>query len=63
MTGCSAHNLDIEGAITFHSWAGFGLAHESVDALWDKFKNHSKIKKTWKEIQVIVIDEGVCLLI
>lgn len=58
MTGCSAHNLNVEGAITFHSWAGFGIANENVDELWNKYKNNSKLKKTWKDIKVIIIDEG-----
>jgi len=53
-TGTSA--LLMNGT-TLHSYTGIGLGKEPVKKLVDKINKKSYIKKRWKELQVLIIDE------
>jgi ATP-dependent DNA helicase PIF1 len=58
LTGCAALQLEC-GAKTLHSWAGLGLAKESIDVLISnlrKFNNRRALNR-WKFTDVLVIDE------
>ncbi|GAA5844694.1 hypothetical protein JCM9279_002884 [Rhodotorula babjevae] len=53
-TGIAA--LQISG-ITVHSWAGVGLAKDTVSALYGKITSSPEKEKTWRNTQVLIIDE------
>lgn len=56
LTGCAALLLGNK-AKTLHSWAGVGLARESVDALVTNIKRNPKAQRRWKKTEILVIDE------
>ena len=56
MTGCAALLLDCK-AKTLHSWAGIGLAKDSVDKNIASIKKKSYVKKRWVKTDTLVIDE------
>lgn len=56
LTGCAALLLG-NNAKTLHSWAGVGLARESVDVLVANISKNPKTKRRWKKTEILVIDE------
>ena len=56
LTGCAAVLLNCK-AKTLHSWAGVGLGNGSIDQNIKKIVNSSYKKKTWKETDILVVDE------
>jgi ATP-dependent DNA helicase PIF1 len=56
LTGCAAVLLNCK-AKTIHSWAGIGLGTDSLESLATKISNNRFKKKTWREIDILVIDE------
>jgi len=55
MTGCAA--LLLGRATTLHSWAGVGLAKESVQRLLENINGSRRAKKRWLSIEVLIVDE------
>lgn len=53
-TGVAACN--IEGT-TIHSWAGIGLANESVEKLLEKVRGNMNVRNRWRRTEILVIDE------
>ncbi|EPX71578.1 pif1 helicase Pfh1 [Schizosaccharomyces octosporus yFS286] len=53
-TGLAACNI---GGVTLHSFAGAGLARESVDFLVSKIKKNKKSMTRWLRTKVLIIDE------
>ncbi|KAL2313437.1 ATP-dependent DNA helicase pfh1 [Schizosaccharomyces pombe] len=53
-TGLAACNI---GGVTLHSFAGVGLARESVDHLVSKIKKNKKCVNRWLRTRVLIIDE------
>jgi ATP-dependent DNA helicase PIF1 len=56
LTGCAAVLLECQ-AKTLHSWAGIGLCSGSNASILNKIEKSSFKKKTWKTINVLIIDE------
>lgn len=56
MTGCAAILLNCK-AKTLHSWAGVGLGNASVDTLITKIKKNKYAANTWRETQILIVDE------
>ena len=60
-TGVAAINLNIPEkkimARTLHSWAGVGLARDSVKKLYEKIMTKNKYRNRWRTVQVLIIDE------
>lgn len=56
MTGCAALLLG-RWAKTLHSWAGVGLARESVEVLAAQIKKNGRTRKRWLQTDILVIDE------
>jgi ATP-dependent DNA helicase PIF1 len=56
MTGCAAVLLNCK-AKTLHSWAGIGLANSSIEQLLKKIMKNKISKMTWKNTDILVIDE------
>ena len=54
-TGVSA--VLLPGGTTLHSWAGIGLGEGSEAALSTRIRKKSYLKRRWKEVQVLIIDE------
>jgi len=55
LTGCAA--LLLGNAKTLHSWAGIGLAKETVDVLVAGINRNPNVKRRWKKTDILVIDE------
>jgi ATP-dependent DNA helicase PIF1 len=55
-TGIAAWNI---GGTTFHSFAGFGEATDSLTTMVEKMKlaKHKYIKRKWKKCNLLIIDE------
>ena len=53
-TGVAACN--IEGT-TIHSWAGIGLANESLEKILDKVRGNMNVRNRWRRTEILVIDE------
>jgi ATP-dependent DNA helicase PIF1 len=53
-TGVSALLMN---GITLHSYLGIGLGKGSVDQLYAKISKNNYIRKKWKELNVLIIDE------
>jgi ATP-dependent DNA helicase PIF1 len=45
------------GGVTLHSFLGIGLGKDSVEGLYKKINNRSYLKKRWREVEVLIIDE------
>jgi ATP-dependent DNA helicase PIF1 len=56
LTGCASILLNCK-AKTIHSWAGIGIANGSEDSIIKRIMNSPYKKKTWKQIDILVIDE------
>jgi ATP-dependent DNA helicase PIF1 len=56
LTGCAAILLDCK-ATTLHSWAGIGLGNGSVDSITKKIKNNKFASTTWRNTDILVVDE------
>lgn len=56
MTGCAAVLLNCK-AKTLHSWAGIGLANSSVEQLVKKIMKNKMLKISWKNTDILVVDE------
>jgi ATP-dependent DNA helicase PIF1 len=56
LTGCAALLLGTT-AKTLHSWAGVGLARDSVDALVVSITKNRHAKGRWKTTQLLIVDE------
>lgn len=56
LTGCAALLLDCK-AKTVHSWAGIGIANTSNETILKRIMKTSYKMKTWKEIDILVVDE------
>lgn len=56
MTGCAAVLLNCK-AKTLHSWAGIGLGNATVDSLITKIKKNKHATSTWRETQILIVDE------
>lgn len=54
-TGTSA--LLLMGGTTLHSWGGIGLGTGSALAMATKIKKKPWLRKRWKEVNVLIIDE------
>lgn len=53
-TGVAACNVR---GLTLHSWAGIGVGHETLEALFGIVMKNTKAQKRWKETEILVIDE------
>ena len=56
LTGCAAVLLECN-AKTIHSWAGIGLAKNSVTNVVNKVLNSNYKQKNWLTAQILIIDE------
>ena len=56
LTGCAAVLLEC-GAKTIHSWAGIGLAKDTIDQVVNKVANSKYKQKNWIMAQILIIDE------
>lgn len=56
LTGCAAVLLKCK-AKTLHSWAGIGLANETIDKLVERISNNKYKIKPWKKVDILIIDE------
>ena len=56
MTGCASVLLNCK-AKTLHSWAGIGLGIGTTEQLVTKIKKNKFAKSSWKETDILVIDE------
>ena len=56
LTGCAAVLLECK-AKTVHSWAGIGLGNGSIENIIAKIMKNRYIKATWKETDILIIDE------
>ena len=56
LTGCAAVLLECK-AKTVHSWAGIGLGQNSISHLVNKINKNKYAKKSWKSVDILVIDE------
>ena len=56
MTGCAAVLLDCN-AQTIHSWSGIRLGKDSKEVLLQRIQKQSHIKKRWKKVECLIIDE------
>lgn len=56
LTGCAAILLNCR-AKTIHSWAGIGLGKNSNDYYIQKIKKNKFFKKSWRETDILIIDE------
>ena len=56
MTGCASILLGC-GAKTIHSWSGIGICYEDIEALTRKINNNFFLKKIWRAIDILVVDE------
>ena len=56
LTGCAAVLLNCK-AKTLHSWSGIGLGNGTIEEIIKKIKINKYSKKSWKETNVLVIDE------
>jgi DNA replication protein DnaC len=43
--------------MTIHSFAGTGKGEDGVETLKDKVNSSKRLKKQWRECQVLIIDE------
>ena len=55
-TGCAAVRLNCN-ARTIHSWAGIGLGNRPIEDLVRKINFNNHVRTTWREIEILVIDE------
>ena len=56
LTGCAAVLLNCK-AKTLHSWAGIGLGNGTIEDLVFKIKKNKFSKGTWKNTNILVVDE------
>ncbi len=56
LTGCAAVLLQC-GACTIHSWSGIRLGKESPDVIISRIIRNRNLAKTWRNIQILIIDE------
>lgn len=56
LTGCASILLECN-ARTIHSWAGIGLANDSIDKVVEKVVRNYKKKQNWLNIDVLILDE------
>jgi ATP-dependent DNA helicase PIF1 len=56
LTGCAAVLLKCGGK-TIHSWSGIKIARGDKKTIVDQVLKSSRLKKQWKSIKVLVIDE------
>ena len=56
MTGCAALLLNC-GAKTIHSWSGIKRAIKPVDDICNDIMYNAYYKKSWKKIEILIIDE------
>lgn len=56
LTGCAALLLNCK-AKTLHSWAGIGLGNNTLKYYVEKIKNHWTLKDTWKNTDILIVDE------
>ena len=56
LTGCAAVLLECK-AKTLHSWSGIGLGKGTIEQLIKKINKNKFSKASWKEIDILVIDE------
>jgi len=54
-TGVSA--ILLPGGATLHSWAGIGLGEGSEMALVARVRKKSYLKRRWKEVETLIVDE------
>lgn len=45
------------GGVTLHSFLGIGLGHGSVESLYQKIVSRPYLKRRWRELEVLIIDE------
>ena len=56
LTGCAAVLLNCK-AQTLHSWAHIGLGNGTLEQLVTKIKKNKFSKNTWRETNILVVDE------
>lgn len=56
LTGCAAVLLDCN-AQTIHSWSGVRLGKETNETLLQRIQKKAHIKKRWKTVDCLIIDE------
>jgi len=56
MTGCAAVLLDCQ-AVTIHSWSGIRYGNDDPSIILSRIKKSYPLKKRWKEIECLIIDE------
>jgi ATP-dependent DNA helicase PIF1 len=60
-TGAAVANLNVSGATTLHSFAGIHLGDGTIDEVIARFKNNSNLKKKWKKVKRLFIEEASML--
>jgi len=56
LTGCAAVLLNCK-AKTLHSWSGIGLGNGTIEQLIIKIKKNKFLENSWKETNILVVDE------
>ena len=56
LTGCAAVLLNCK-AKTLHSWAGIGLGNGTIEEIIRKIKASKFAKESWRETDILVVDE------
>tara|TARA_B100000282_G_scaffold291876_1_gene264749 strand:+ start:446 stop:1894 length:1449 start_codon:yes stop_codon:yes gene_type:complete len=56
LTGCAALLLNCN-AKTIHSWSGIKIAKEENDVIIDRLYGNFFVRKAWRSIKVLIIDE------
>jgi len=56
LTGCAAVLLNCK-AKTIHSWAGIGIADDTIENIAYKVSKSFFKKKNWKSVDILIIDE------
>lgn len=57
LTGCAAVLLENCNAITIHSFSGIGFMNIPDEKILDKVYKNFKVKKMWKMVDILIIDE------
>lgn len=55
-SGTAAHSLG-PGASTIHRWGGIRLGDKPLETVLGWINNRPEVKKRWKDVQILVIDE------
>ena len=56
LTGCASILLECN-ARTLHSWAGIGLANDTIDTIIKRILKSKVKKQNWDNVEILIIDE------